>query len=785
MPNNSLLKTPQKKTDEKHRRKIASQGETCHMRMLLAAVCAVLLGLPLAISPAPAATRTSSPAPTPTPAPTSHPAITAMLLGQTGEDVVGTVTQTHDGVKDVHIKLTGVSGAIKGVRITGPSLDGVWEAPFNGKNWIVAIRPQSDPSIVDLYFDFYKPITSYALTVTFSDGTTQGIQAIQAISAMASPSLMPTPASEQVPKPAPAPTPPSITTPAAMPPTGMASASTGTAQAPTRSVSAKGTTPPAPTPTAPAPTTTAPAPTPPSSTAPTTSTSPKSGAFAMASKPVPSPAPAPTAPSSTTPAACTPLGQIGDLAIHPAPPAPPLPVAGGTFNDPTYCTQILRVTDRNDGDQAAHSYSLWSPFNYNSTRFLIAITRSNNGVWMLYDFDPVKFTSKKVGPIEPPTALDFDTARWHPSDPDILYAIEPSTQRRKLYAFNVVTKSNTLVHDFTNVAPIGGYPSSLSTSADGRYFAFYSSTTGGQDTGDFVVAYDIQSNQVYPLDFKAKTGWSNIHAAFLDKSGTYVVIQAGSQTPNKPDTWVWNFKTGSLDALLWNPADSPGGHKALGFGEMVNPSFTTAGQHMRRQLATPHTIAPVINWPPRDGKPNWQTDSHLSWNNFQGQFFFYSNYIASRITGWVLHSGNVYKRMYFSANSLTLRAPEGLYHNGVSLTRAASTPSQAGQWSYDATADTIYVWLPNNADATNAANTLVPFAWWPELEEIVQVWIDDSTNLTKTRRLAHHQSHWPNTSSGGYSDSPRAAADASGQFVMFDSNWGGSGHRDVFILKVQ
>jgi len=759
------------------------------MRMFLAVMCAVLLGLPLAISPAPAATRTSSPAPTPTPTPTSRSAITAMLLGQTGEDVVGTVTQTHDGVKDVHIKLTGVSGAIKGVRITGPSLDGVWEAPFNGKNWIVAIRPQSDPSIVDLYFDFYKPITSYALTVTFSDGTTQGIQAIQAISAMASPSLMPTPAPEQVPKPAPAPTPPSITTPAAMPPTGMASASTGTAQAPTRSVSAKGTTPPAPT-------TIAPAPTPPNSTAPATSTPPKSGAVTMASKPVPSPAPAPTAPSSTTPATCTPLvpgaGQIGDLAIHPAPPAPPLPGAGGKFNDPTYCTQILRVTDRNDGDQAGHSYSLWSPFNYNSTRLLIAVTPTpgSNSVWMLYDFDPVNFTSKKVGPVEPstgvPVGLNFELARWHPTNPDVLYAFEPSTQRRQVWSLNVATKSYTLVHDFTSLMPIGGYPWGLSLSADGRYMSLFSSRKSGQgqDAGDFVVVLDQKTGTVYSMDFLAKTGWGNIHAMFLDKSGTYALIQAGSQTQNQPDTWVWNFYAGTLDTLLWNTADSPGGHKGLGFGEMVNPDYN-GGQHRKRQLSTPHTTAPAIVWPSRNGKPNWQMDSHLSWNNLQSQFFFYSNYIASRITGWVLHSGNVYKRMYFTPNSLTQRAPEGLYHNGVSLTRAASTPSQAGQWSYDSTTDTIYVWLPGNANATNSSNVIVPFAWWPAMEEVVQVWIDDATNITKLRRLAHHQSHWPNTSGGGYMDTPRAASDLSGNFVMFDSNWGGSGHRDVFILKVQ
>src|SRR5213593_2935812 len=109
-------------------------------------------------------------------------------------------------------------------------------------------------------------------------------------------------------------------------------------------------------------------------------------------------------------------GEIGDLAIRPAPPAPPLPPAGGKFNDPTYGTPILRVTDRTDGDQASHAYSFWSPFNCNSTRFLIYISGSG---WTLYDFDPTTFTSKKVGPVCCPsggTGLNLEEARWHPTN---------------------------------------------------------------------------------------------------------------------------------------------------------------------------------------------------------------------------------------------------------------------------------------------------------------------------------------------------------------------------------
>jgi hypothetical protein len=106
----------------------------------------------------------------------SHPTVTATLLGQTGEDVAGMFSEAPDGVKDVHIQLTGVSGAITGARITGAA--GEWMSPFNGYNWIVAIRPQSDLTIVDLYFDFYQPNTTYNVTVTFSDGATQTLQTV-------------------------------------------------------------------------------------------------------------------------------------------------------------------------------------------------------------------------------------------------------------------------------------------------------------------------------------------------------------------------------------------------------------------------------------------------------------------------------------------------------------------------------------------------------------------------------------------------------------------------------
>ena len=477
------------------------------------------------------------------------------------------------------------------------------------------------------------------------------------------------------------------------------------------------------------------------------------------------------------PSAALSVGEIGDMAIRPAPAPPTLPAAGGKFADPTYGTQILRVTDRRDGAQAYHAYSSWTAFNSNSTRFFIWV----EGVWTLYNFDPVNFTSTKVGPIMPAAGgvpgLNLETAQWHPTNPDVLYAISPDTQTRKLYSYNVVSKQAALVYDFTKIAPLGGYTFYLSSSGDGRYLSFVSSTTGGQDTGDFIVVFDTQTQTVYKKNTLQEWGIKTIHAAFLDKSGTYAWVSHGGD----PLVSIWNFKTNTVEPLFNNLADSPVGHSIRGSGVGIN-AYWSGGKLISRNLATPHTYSPVAEWPLRNGRINWQTDFHTSWNNTQSQFFFWDNIFLSQVTGWQLHSGAIYKRTAFTSNSLTVLPPEGVYHNGRTLKKSEVLPTGPGQWRYDAATDTLYVWLFNNADARSSSNVIVPFAWWPYDEEIVQVWIDDPTNLSKFRRLAHHHSHWWSTDS--YLDSPRVSSDRSGQFVMWTSNWGGSPNRDVFILRV-
>jgi hypothetical protein len=103
-------------------------------------------------------------------------AVNARLLGQTGEDLIGALTQAPDGVKDVHVRLTGVTVPLSGVEITTTDA-GHWLFPADGVTWIIAVRPQSDPSVVDLYFNFWQSYASYNLTLKFSDGRSVTVRA--------------------------------------------------------------------------------------------------------------------------------------------------------------------------------------------------------------------------------------------------------------------------------------------------------------------------------------------------------------------------------------------------------------------------------------------------------------------------------------------------------------------------------------------------------------------------------------------------------------------------------
>ena len=106
----------------------------------------------------------------------------------------------------------------------------------------------------------------------------------------------------------------------------------------------------------------------------------------------------------------------------------------------------MRVTDRDDGDFNFHVYSFWSPFNADSTRFIVA----SGGTWFvnLYALDPENFTIQKLGNLygnvlNRDTVLRYGGLTWSAVDPDILYGTGVRVNDQGLYQFAANTKIRT------------------------------------------------------------------------------------------------------------------------------------------------------------------------------------------------------------------------------------------------------------------------------------------------------------------------------------------------------
>lgn len=479
---------------------------------------------------------------------------------------------------------------------------------------------------------------------------------------------------------------------------------------------------------------------------------------------------------------CGAAGEFGDLAVHPAPPAPPLPGAGKVLRDPTYGTTILQVTDEHDGKRAYHAYSQWSPFNSNSTRFLIYIEGEGP---ILYDFDPNAMTAKKVGRL-PPTVdgnLDLMAAQWDATDPDVLYATIPSQTLRRLYRYNVAEGAAVLLHDFTSEVPAGGWTSGLNASADSRYFCFWVSTKGGQNSAKTVVVYDRGQDKVYRRDLTEAEVGHGVHSLGMDKGGGYVVISATPIDAKVQPRWlVWRFADNHLEALMADAETKAGGHGEEGYGILVHGNNWVGGQVLLRPLGDPRRMRVVFEVPSKEGKAQWQTDYHFSWNHGDKRYFFLDSMTIWRTANWVRSNDHVFKAPDWSRSHPSHATPEEVAHNGRVLQRSDGQPAKPGQWFFDKGADALFVWPADGADLTQAGQHVIALDWRPFQDEIVQVWIDEPGNTMKARRLAHHQSRV--ASRVVYLDEPHAASDWSGRFVMFTSNWGGRARQDVFILKV-
>jgi hypothetical protein len=126
--------------------------------------------------------------PAPNPAPPST--LKAVDLGITGEDKVGPINPTTpNGKPDFHISVSGLRGTPNKITITSDT-GGIWETPFNGANWILAIQYDGKGN-GDLWFEPFAS-NKFHVKVRYADGTTDEADASkQVLNPPAPPALTP------------------------------------------------------------------------------------------------------------------------------------------------------------------------------------------------------------------------------------------------------------------------------------------------------------------------------------------------------------------------------------------------------------------------------------------------------------------------------------------------------------------------------------------------------------------------------------------------------------------
>src|SRR5947209_2478386 len=212
-----------------------------------------------------------------------------------------------------------------------------------------------------------------------------------------------------------------------------------------------------------------------------------------------------------------------DLGVYPEPAPPALPRAGGKFLDPTFGTELMRVTDETGGGNAGTAYSYWPTFNCNSTRILVQ--RDGNTSGELYDFDPESFTlgAKQQIPLLPnKRPLRGEDAIWSSHDPDVLYG--HTDYGAQIWAYNVRTQAFTLVGDLaTRLLPGGSSIFQMSKSDDDDVFA--ATVRAGDPSWAFLgyIAYRASTNTVLQQDATV------IDECQVDKTGRWLYIQTALQ----------------------------------------------------------------------------------------------------------------------------------------------------------------------------------------------------------------------------------------------------------------
>jgi hypothetical protein len=308
-----------------------------------------------------------------------------------------------------------------------------------------------------------------------------------------------------------------------------------------------------------------------------------------------------------------PLKTDKNVYLEPAPAA--LPPAGSALTDPTFGTTILRVTDEKDGTSCTNAYSYWPSFNCNNTRLFCLI--DNTG--FIYDFDPVGF---KLGSKRPLWVAGLpgggwpgtEDAIWSGTDPDVIF----THWAMKIWAYNVVSKTYTLVADLTGKAGNAANLQQMTKTPDDQSFGFNLQDADWKRLG--CLAWNRQAGITY-------TYLGTVDEVQLDKTGQYLVILTGQQSQDGKaiEAKIVNLTTKQVTDLTDGAPDYCMGHKDCGRGIAVGYD-NWQNAFNSRQLSNPHQFSTIFSL-----GNDWSESNHCSLLADGDQWLLVSTFVANTL----------------------------------------------------------------------------------------------------------------------------------------------------------
>jgi hypothetical protein len=329
---------------------------------------------------------------------------------------------------------------------------------------------------------------------------------------------------------------------------------------------------------------------------------------------------------------------ITNRAAYPKPPVPALGPAGYAFNDPTFGSRILRVTDGNTRPGLPNrSYRVASnahlaTWNSSSTGFYVI---SNDGTVIPFSFDPATMTARRIGATGSGdgglTLAFYVEPHFSMSNPNLIYGVSSLSNNRTFAKYDFSTGAYTMLLDLDTVVGglsgtyVGGMmtagsPENLMAffggpSQDAHFYALFAplANLGARKILNSVASTINGRSTNITLNF-------HLHSASIDRSGRYIFLYPTSVDLAAPrsaaQVYLWDTQTDEITALPVSARS--GGHDAYGFGYSVNQDCCTSStwdamqwqfRHLSNPTVTNDLISPVLT--PRE----IYIDDHTSWNN--------------------------------------------------------------------------------------------------------------------------------------------------------------------------